>query len=59
MWEYETVTIGTWFISESKLKSQMDEVLDKYSKNGWKLVNFQCAALGSVTILVFKRKRYR
>lgn len=56
MWEYKTETFNSILDSKTSLKRKSDEILRRYGKEGWELVNFQCiGALGSITMYVFKR----
>lgn len=58
MWEYTTVTFNSLFDTVKSLKRKSDAVLERYGKDGWELVNFQCAGgLGSMMIFVFKREK--
>jgi hypothetical protein len=58
MWEYKTEVFGSGFDTKHSLIQKFDEVLFKYSKDGWELVNFQCADMfASLTIFVFKREK--
>jgi hypothetical protein len=58
MWEYATETFDSLFDTKKSLKKKSDEVLKKYGKEGWELVNFQCAGgLGSMMIYVFKKEK--
>jgi len=56
MWEYKIETFDSVFDTKKSLKEKSEKVLDAAGKEGWDLVNFQCAgALGSMMIFVFKR----
>ncbi len=56
MWEYKTETFISILDNERKIKEKSNMILEKYGKDGWELVNFQCVgALGSMMIFVFKR----
>lgn len=58
MWEYKTETFDSIFDTKRSLKEKCNAILEKYSNEGWELVNFQCVgALGSMMILVFKRAK--
>lgn len=58
MWEYTTQTFNSVFDTKKSLKKKSDQVLEQYGKEGWELVNFQCAGgFGSMMIFVFKRKK--
>ncbi|HOA42038.1 MAG TPA: DUF4177 domain-containing protein [Bacillota bacterium] len=58
MWEYKTETFSSIFDTKNSLKEKCDAVLEKYAKDGWELVNFQCiGAFGSIMILIFKRQK--
>jgi hypothetical protein len=58
MWEYKTETFDSIFDTKRSLKEKCNAILEKYSNEGWELVNFQCAGgLGSMMILVFKRAK--
>lgn len=58
MWEYKTETFNSIIDNKRSLKKKCDEILNKYAKDDWELVNFQCiGALGSIMILVFKRAK--
>lgn len=56
MWEYKTETFISIVDNERKIKEKSNLILEKYGKDNWELVNFQCVgALGSMMIFVFKR----
>jgi len=56
MWEYRTETFDSLFDTQKTLREKSNKVLEAAGKEGWELVNFQCAgALGSMMIFVFKR----
>lgn len=56
MWEYKTETFDSLFDTKKTLKEKSNKVLERAGKEGWELVNFQCAGgLGSMMIFVFKR----
>lgn len=58
MWEYKTETFNSLFDTTKSLKKKSNKVLEQHGKEGWELVNFQCAgALGSMMIFVFKREK--
>jgi len=58
MWEYTTETFSSMFDTEKSLKKKSNKVLGQYGKDGWELVNFQCASsFGSMMIFVFKREK--
>ena len=57
MWQYKTETFNSLWSTEASLKKKSDKILEEAGKDGWELVNFQCAsALGSMMIFVFKKK---
>jgi hypothetical protein len=57
MWQYKTETFNSLLIGEASLKKRSDEILEEAGKEGWELVNFQCAGgFGSMMIFVFKKK---
>lgn len=57
MWEYKTETFDSTFDTKKSLKVKSNKILEAAGKEGWELVNFQCAgAFGSMMIFVFKRK---
>ncbi len=56
MWEYKTETFKSTWDTKKSIKCKSDEILNKYGRDGWELVNFQCiGAYGSMMIFVFKR----
>jgi hypothetical protein len=56
MWEYKTEAFNSFFDNTNTLKEKSNKVLDAAGKEGWELINFQCAgAGGSMMIFVFKR----
>lgn len=56
MWEYKTETFDSLFDTKKILKEKSNKVLERAGKEGWELVNFQCAGgFGSMMIFVFKR----
>lgn len=58
MWEYTTQTFNSIFDTEKSLKKKSNQVLEQYGKEGWELVNFQCAGgFGSMMIFVFKGEK--
>ncbi len=58
MCEYTTVTFNSLLDTERSLKKKSNKVLEQHGKEGWELVNFQCAgAFGSMMIFVFKREK--
>ncbi|MFV0341828.1 MAG: DUF4177 domain-containing protein [Anaerocolumna sp.] len=58
MWEYATETFDSLLDTKKSLKKKSNEVLRKYGKEGWELVNFQCVGgFGSMMIFVFKREK--
>ncbi|MCB2289653.1 DUF4177 domain-containing protein [Clostridium sp. CS001] len=58
MWEYTTQTFNSVLDTEKSLKKKSNQVLEQHGKEGWELVNFQCAGgFGSMMIFVFKRER--
>lgn len=57
MWQYKTETFNSLWSTESSLKKKSDMILERAGRDGWELVNFQCAGgLGSMMIFVFKKK---
>lgn len=57
MWEYATETFDSTFDTKKSLKRKSDEILARYGKEGWELVNFQCiGAFGSIMMFTFKRR---
>ena len=58
MWEYTTQTFNSVFDTEKSLKKKSNQVLQRFGKEGWELVNFQCAGgFGTMMIFVFKREK--
>lgn len=56
MWEYKTETFDSIFDTKKTLKDKSNKILEIAGKEGWELVNFQCAGtFGSMMIFVFKR----
>ncbi len=56
MWEYKTETFNSTWDTKKSIKYKSDEILNKFGRDGWELVNFQCVgAYGSMMIFVFKR----
>lgn len=56
MWEYKTETFNSLLDTKTSLKEKSNAILERYGKEGWELVNFQCiGAMGSITMFVFKR----
>lgn len=58
MWEYKTETFDSLFDTRRSLKKKCDLILNKYSSEGWELVNFQCiGSMGSFMMFVFKKSK--
>jgi hypothetical protein len=58
MWEYTTETFDSMFDTKKSLKEKSNLVLNKYGKEGWELVNFQCVGgFGSLMVFVFKKEK--
>lgn len=55
MWEYRTETFSSTFDTKKTLKEKTQKILSSAGKEGWELVNFQCAGAGTMMILVFKK----
>lgn len=57
MYEYETVTFGCFFNSRESFNSKLQEVLDSYAVEGWRLHTMQVAGSSASTcICVFERE---
>ena len=56
-YEYKTVTFGCAFSTKNSLNVRLQSLLDKYSKDGWKLHTMQVAGgSASICICVFERE---
>ncbi|GEM_PF-1001910 len=55
-YEYKTVTFTCTFSTAGKMNAKLQQVLDEYSKQGWKLHSVQIP-LGEFCTCIFEREK--
>ena len=57
MYEYKTETFGCGFSTKSGFNSKLEDLLNEYAEEGWRLHTMQVAgASASICICVFERE---
>ena len=55
MYEYKTISFGCAFSSKNTINKKIQDTLDKYSKQGWKLHTIQVSGGQGFCVCVFER----
>lgn len=53
---YKTETFGCTFSTKKRFNQQLQQVLDIYAAEGWKLHSWQVVAMGEFCTVVFYRE---
>ena len=57
MYEYKTISFGCAFSSKNTINKKIQDTLDKYSKQGWKLHTIQVSGGQGICVCVFEREK--